>query len=449
MVRPDSAGHRVYEELLSRSGEASPRPRIEPVRRLARYLGDPQLTFPVVHVAGTNGKTSTARAIEVLLRAHGIRTGLFTSPHLINFEERILIDGDPISELALVDAWEEMQTALKLVDEELQDEGQSPITFFEALAVLAFVAFTDAPIEVAVIEVGMGGEWDATNIVDSSVSVFTPIGLEHTKILGSDLKSIAETKSGIIKSETIVVSAAQEDEALQVLQDRAEQYKSNFYLYGQDFSLLNDIGAVGGRMFDAQGLTKSKYEHVLLPLFGRYQSENALLAIAAVEAYFGTQRAIDQDVLSEAFANLTAPGRLHAVSNRPLVLVDSAHNPHGISELIKAVTEHFTWEEILVVVGALDDKDINGVVKQLLTIATKVYTTDIASDRSLASEDLATIVQSFDDSIEIDDFESTSDALTEAHAWAGEKDGRVVLVAGSVLLAGEAIVVSEREGWTK
>ncbi|PIJ50602.1 hypothetical protein BMH30_03835 [Leucobacter sp. OLES1] len=232
-----SAAEEVYDALLGRVGEANPRPRIEPVRRLAELAGSPQLSFPVVQIAGTNGKTSTSRAVESLLRAHGLRTGLFTSPHLVDFTERFQVDGSPIGGERLAEAWGELLLPLEVVDAELEAAGQGPITFFEALAVLAFTAFADAPVDVAVIEVGMGGEWDATNIVDAQVAVFTPIALDHTAILGPDIATIAQTKAGIIKPGSTVVSAAQDPAALTAIEAAAERTGSRVLVQGRDFRL--------------------------------------------------------------------------------------------------------------------------------------------------------------------------------------------------------------------
>lgn len=436
----------VYEQLLLRSGEATPRPRIEPVVRLAQLLGDPQSSFPVIHVAGTNGKTSTSRAIEIILRAHGLRTGLFTSPHLLSFHERIRIDGLEISDADLIDAWQEMQLPLQVLDAELAAKGQSAITFFEALVVLGFVAFADAPIDVAVIEVGMGGEWDATNIVQPEIVVFTPIALDHTKFLGETLPEIAATKAGIIKEGAVALSAKQPAEVEAVIRDAAAAKDVPLFVEGDEFELKNDRGAVGGRVFDARGIAKSEYKDVLLPLFGQHQSQNALLAIAVVEAYFGNSRPISAEVLGDALAAFTSPGRLQVVSTAPLVLIDAAHNPHGAKQLVAALQEHFVYDELALVLGIFDDKDAAGLVEILAPLAKKTYVTAINSSRSNAPEQIAGLVRKT--GAEPDEFDNSHEALLEAYSWAAEAEGRIVLVAGSVMLAGEAIETATREGWS-
>ncbi len=437
----------VYEELLTRVGEANPRPRIEPVRRLAELAGSPQLSYPVVQVAGTNGKTSTSRAIESLLRAHGLRTGLFTSPHLVDFTERFQVDGQPIAEAALAEAWEELRLPLQLVDSELEAAGHGRITFFEALAVLAFVAFADAPVEVAVIEVGMGGEWDATNIVDAQVAVFTPIGLDHTEHLGPDTQTIAHTKSLIMKPGSTAVTAEQDVDALGELADTAARLGVRLYVQGRDFSLAEDRLAVGGRQVDVVGLTGHAYDPAFVPLYGQHQAENATLAIAAVEAFFGGERPIPEEVLDEGLGQLTSPGRLQLIGTDPIVYVDAAHNPHGAEALVRAVTESFAFEELAIVTGVLEEKDAHGLLHALAPITHQVFVTAVDSPRSLPVEELAAIAESAIPDTPVEELASLPLALERARSWAGESNARAVLVVGSVLLAGEAISHSRSENW--
>ena len=437
----------VYEELLTRVGEANPRPRIEPVRRLAELAGSPQLSYPVIQVAGTNGKTSTSRAIESLLRAHGLRTGLFTSPHLVDFTERFQVDGQPIAEAALAEAWEELRLPLQLVDAELEGAGHGRITFFEALAVLAFVAFADAPVEVAVIEVGMGGEWDATNIVDAQVAVFTPIGLDHTEHLGPDTQTIAHTKSLIMKTGSTAVTAEQDVDALGELADTAANLGVRLYAQGRDFSLAEDRLAVGGRQVDVVGITGHHYDPAFVPLYGQHQAENATLAIAAVEAFFGGERPIPEEVLDEGLGQLTSPGRLQLIGADPIVYVDAAHNPHGAEALVRAVTESFAFEELAIVTGVLEEKDAQGLLQTLAPIAHQVFVTAVDSPRALPVEELAVIAESAIPDTPIEELASLPLALERARSWAGESNSRAVLVVGSVLLAGEAITHSRSENW--
>lgn len=447
MTDPQRAALRVYDELLARTGEAHPRPRIAPVRRLAELVGSPQLSFPVVQVAGTNGKTSTSRAIESLFRAHGLRTGLFTSPHLESFTERFQLDGEPVNGTVLAEAWDELRLPLQILDAELAAEGQGPITFFEALVVLAFAIFADAPVDVAVIEVGIGGEWDATNIANAQVAVFTPIDVDHAGILGSRLQDIARTKAGIIKPGSVVVSASQARDALREIAEVSEQQDARLYVAGRDFAILDDLMAVGGRQLTAKGLHGHEYEPAFVPVYGSYQAENAALAIAAVEAFFGGERPLPQEVLTQGLGQLTVPGRLQLIDSDPIVYVDAAHNPHGAEALARAVTETFAFQELAVVAGVLAEKDASGVLAALEPIADRFLLTPVASPRTLAPEELGVLAASLSDDTPTAITQSLHDALEQARSWALQGEGRAVLVVGSVVLAGEALTYAREEGW--
>ena len=447
MTGAERAAERVYEELLTRVGEANPRPRIEPVRRLAELVGSPQLSYPVIQVAGTNGKTSTSRAIESLVRAHGLRTGLFTSPHLVDFTERFQIDGVPVGGKVLADAWDELRLPLEVLDAQLEAEGMGAITFFEALAVLAFTLFADAPVDVAVIEVGMGGEWDATNIADAQVAVFTPIDLDHTAVLGTDIETIARTKAGIVKRGSTVVTAAQDSAALVELVEAAEREDARIFVSARDFDVTEDLLAVGGRQVSLRGLHGHEYDPAFVPLYGAHQAQNVSLAVAAVEAFFGAERPLPEEVLDEGLGGLTSPGRLQLIGNEPIVYVDAAHNPHGAEVLARAVTESFAFTELALVTGIMADKDAEGVLAALLPITDALFLSPIDSARTLGVEDLYQVSGRFEREGITEVSESLTEALQAAREWAGQVDGRAVLVAGSVLLAGEAILCSRNEGW--
>ena len=447
MTGAERAAERVYEELLTRVGEANPRPRIEPVRRLAELVGSPQLSYPVIQVAGTNGKTSTSRAIESLVRAHGLRTGLFTSPHLVDFTERFQIDGVPVGGKVLADAWDELRLPLEVLDAQLEAEGMGAITFFEALAVLAFTLFADAPVDVAVIEVGMGGEWDATNIADAQVAVFTPIDLDHTAVLGTDIETIARTKAGIVKQGSTVVTAAQDSAALVELVEAAEREDARIFVSARDFDVTEDLLAVGGRQVSLRGLHGHEYDPAFVPLYGAHQAQNVSLAVAAVEAFFGAERPLPEEVLDEGLGGLTSPGRLQLIGNEPIVYVDAAHNPHGAEVLARAVTESFAFTELALVTGIMADKDAEGVLAALLPITDALFLSPIDSARTLGVEDLYQVSGRFEREGITEVSESLTEALQAAREWAGQVDGRAVLVAGSVLLAGEAILCSRNEGW--
>lgn len=438
---------RVYEELLERIGEGAPRPRLEPTRRAAEMLGDPQRSYPIIHITGTNGKTSTSRMIESILRAYGLRTGLMTSPHLVRVNERIVIDGQPISNRALAANWQDVKPFIELIDAELSAAGDQELTFFEALTVLAFASFADAPVDVAVIEVGLGGEWDSTNIADGQVAVITPIALDHTQRLGSTVAEIARTKSGIIKPAAHVVSAAQQPEALVELERAAELTESSIAVQDQAFELLETTVAVGGQVISVRGIAET-YSELFLPLFGEHQAQNAAVAIAAVESFLGGgSQPLVGDVLAEGLATATSPGRLQIIGNEPTVVVDAAHNPHGAASLAAALRTYFTFDEIAIVIGVLNDKDERGIIEALAPVASLFVATESDSERAIPADDLFETVREIAGADAAATEPTVALALEAARAWAAKAPRRAVVVTGSITLVGEAIAVADAEGY--
>jgi dihydrofolate synthase/folylpolyglutamate synthase len=437
----------AYEELLERVGENAPQPRLDATRRAAELLGDPQRAYPIIHITGTNGKTSTSRIIESILRAHGLRTGMLTSPHLERVNERIVIDGEPISNQAFVSNWQDVRPFLDITDAELDAKGEARLSFFEALTLLAFAAFADAPVDVVVLEVGMGGEWDSTNIADGQVAVFTPIALDHMKRLGSTVAEIARTKSGIIKPAAEVVSAEQTADALAELERAVELTESTLAVAGTAFGVEADTVAVGGQVITVRGLAGT-YPDLFLPLFGDYQAANAALAIAAVESFIGGGTlALNQDVLAEGLATATSPGRLQIIGNEPTVLVDAAHNPHGAAALATALTEYFTFDHVTAVIGILGDKDAAGILRELDAVVDDFVITQSTSDRAVDSDDLAAIAVSIVGPDRVTVEPSLESALEIARDRAAETDKGAVLVTGSITLVGDAIVFARDQGW--
>lgn len=449
-----SGAARVWEELLARRGESEPEPRLGATRRAAELLGDPQRTYPVIHITGTNGKTSTSRMIEAILRAHGLRTGLFTSPHLESVAERIVIDGEPISDEAIEANWDDIAPYLAMVDAELTERGEEPLTHFEALTLLAFASFADAPVDVAVIEVGMGGEWDSTNIADGQVAVFTPIALDHTHRLGATIGEIAATKAGIIKPTARIVTAVQHPDAVSAIDLAARRDEARIAAEGVDFGLVSSAVAVGGQLVSVQGLA-GRYDDLPLPLFGDHQGRNLALAIAAVESFLGDgAQALDADVLAEGLALVTSPGRLQIVGVEPTVILDGAHNPHGANALAEAIPRYFDFIELALVVGILADKDAHGMIEALAPLARRIHVTASHSDRALPVAELADDIEHWAPSLpdtglppEVLRFDDLATALAEAREWAASASGRGVLVAGSLTVVGEALTVAKREGW--
>jgi dihydrofolate synthase/folylpolyglutamate synthase len=435
----------VYATLLERQGEQWVQPRVERTRRVLELLDDPQRTYRVVHVTGTNGKTSTSRIIESLIRAHGLRTGLFTSPHLERFTERIVIDGEPVADAAIADAWDEIAPFVDLVDAELAETGDAPLTFFELLTVLAFVAFADAPIDVLVLEVGMGGAWDSTNTADGDVAVFAPIDLDHADRLGDTIQEIAEVKAGIIKTGAAVVSARQDAAAAAELRAAAGRRDATIAFEGDEFALAAARLAVGGQLISVRGLA-GVYEDEYLPLFGEHQAQNAALAIAAVEALIGGgSQPISGDVLAEGLAQATSPGRLQLVGVAPTVIVDAAHNPHGARALSAALRTSFDFDEWGIVLGVLADKDAAGIVAELAPVAAHVFATAPDSDRASDADRIADLAEAQELPVTVHG--DLADAADAARAWAAASERRAVVIAGSVVLAGEAVVRAEAEDW--
>lgn len=438
---------RAYAELLARVGEQAPQPRLDATRRVVELLGDPHRAYPVVHITGTNGKTSTSRMIESILRAYGLRTGLLTSPHLVRPNERIVIDGAAISNRAFAANWVDVRPYIEIIDAELRSEGQEPLTFFEAFTVLAFAAFADAPVDVAVVEVGMGGEWDSTNVADGQVAVITPIALDHVQRLGSTVQQIARTKAGIIKPLASVVSAAQEAEALAELVRASELTESRLAVENDQFSLVDSTLAVGGQVITVQGLA-GRYEEVFLPLYGAHQGHNAAVAVAAVESFLGQgTQALAEDVLAEGLGSVTSPGRLQLVGTEPTVLVDAAHNPHGARALAEAMTTAFAFDEIAIVLGVLRDKDADGILEAIAPVASAFFVSQSASDRAVPADELADLVRDHAPARGVEVFETLEFAVQDARVWASQAPRRAVLVTGSITVIGEVIALSEAEGW--
>ena len=435
----------VYDALLSRAGERWVQPRKERTERVLTLLDDPQKTYRVVHITGTNGKTSTARMIETLLRAHGLRTGLFTSPHLERFTERIMIDGEPIADGAVADAWDEIEPFIGIVDAELEAADDEPLTFFEVLTVLAFVAASDAPVDVLVLEVGMGGSWDSTNTADGDVAVFAPIALDHADRLGDTVEKIAEVKAGIIKPGAAVVSAQQSAAVEAVLRRVAGEQDASIAFAGADFGLGEQKLAVGGQLLSIRGLA-GEYSEQYLPLYGAHQGHNAALAVAAVESLIGgAAQAIGADIITEGLQSATSPGRLQLLGIEPTVVVDAAHNPHGAEALVQALQDSFDFDEWGLVLGVLGDKDAAGIVDRLAPVAEHVFATSPESPRAEDADAIADLVEQRGRRVTV--HPSLADAADAAREWAASAERRAVIIAGSIMLAGEAILLAEEEDW--
>ena len=425
--------------LLARWPETRLEPSLDRIEALVELLGDPQHAYPVIHLTGTNGKTSTSRMIDTVLRAAGLRTGRFTSPHVESMTERISIDGEPLTEAAFLQAYNEIAPYLHLVDR----ESDHPLSFFETVVGMAFSAFTDAPVDVAVVEVGMGGSWDATNVADATVAVIGPISVDHAKYLGARPQDIAVEKAGIIKPGSTVVSAVQSPEVAQVLAERAAEVDARILWEGVDFGIEHRVPAVGGQMMALRGL-RGEYDEVFLPLYGAHQAHNAALALAAVEAFTG-EDPLDGELVREAFGQVTSPGRLEIVRRSPTIVLDAAHNPHGAAALAEALQDSFTFSPLVGVVGVMADKDYEGVLAALEPVLAQIVCTQNSTPRAMPADELADVAEGIFGVDRVHRAPRLEDAIDRAAGLAeqggtyGEAIGSGgVLVTGSVITVGEA-----------
>ena len=431
---------RVETELRARWPESRLDPSLVRIRALVDLLGDPQLAYPVIHVGGTNGKTTTTRIIDALLRGFGLRVGRTTSPHLVTVLERIVVDGEQISARRFVETYDDIKPYVDLVDK----DQPIPLSYFEVLTALGFAAFADTPVDVAVVEVGMGGTWDSTNVADGRVAVIGPIALDHTGYLGDTVAQIAGEKAGIIKPDSLAVLAAQETEAAEVLIRRAIDVGATVAREGAEFGVLSRAVAVGGQVLSVQGLG-GVYDELFLPLHGAHQAQNAAVALAAVEAFLGAGAAsgvIDVDVVRQALMGVTSPGRLEAVRSSPTVLVDAGHNPAGIAATVAALEESFSFRRLIGVVAVLQDKDVRGILVALEPVLDEVVVTENSSHRRMPVDDLAALAVEIFGPERVAVEPRLDDAIETAVDLADEGDegtgGAGVLITGSVVTAGEA-----------
>jgi dihydrofolate synthase/folylpolyglutamate synthase len=447
----------VEREIFARRPEHSIEPSLDRISELVTLLGDPQRACPVVHITGTNGKTSTARMIESLLRARGLRTGLFTSPHLSSTAERIRVAGEPLAPEAFVAAYDDIAPYVALVDE----HQPVRLSFFEVLTGMAFAAFADAPVDVAILEVGLGGTWDATNVADGAVAVITPIAIDHTSYLGDTVAAIATEKSGIIKPGAAAVLARQPADAAEVLLRRAAEAGATVVREGVDFGVADRELAVGGQLLALRGLA-GEYTELMLPVFGAHQAENAACALAAVEAFTGITPAgpgqLGEELVRQALGAVTTPGRLEVVRRSPVVIVDSAHNPAGMAVSMDAVTEAFAFGTLVAVLAVSADKDAAGICGEMEPVVARLVVTQNSSHRSMPAAALAEIAGEVFAPGRVQVASRLDEAIDAAIGLADEAAGdhpgsAGVLVTGSVVTAGEARLLlraaasPESEGW--
>ena len=435
----------LWTLLEQRWPENQIEPSLTRIASLMELLGDPQRSYPVIHVAGTNGKTSTARMIEAILRAAGLRTGLFTSPHLTDARERIQFDGRVIEKERLLEAWREIEPYVAVVDANSLADGGVAMSYFEILTGLACAAFADAPVDVAVIEVGLGGGWDSTNVVNAAVSVITPIGLDHMEYLGDTIELIAREKAGIVRANTPVVIARQEPEALSTILDECATVGALPLVEDTDFGLATREVAVGGQLISVR-TPRSTVDGIFLPLFGEHQAHNAAVAIIAVEEFLAGVTTLDVEIFRDGLAVVESPGRLQVLRRSPTIIGDVAHNPHGARALAEAVQDSFTFGALVGVVGVLANKDAAGILQELEQVLTEIVICAPSSRRAMPARQLAEIaVEIFgDDRVIVAD--SVSDAIDRAATLAEQQadyGGAGVLITGSVVLVGQAMQALE------
>jgi dihydrofolate synthase/folylpolyglutamate synthase len=440
-----------------------PETRIEPsltrISALMDLLGSPQRGYPSIHIAGTNGKTSVARMVDALLTALQRRTGRTISPHLQSAVERIAIDGKPISPAKYVATYAELEPFVQLIDQQSEDNGGPPMSKFEVLTAMAFAAFADAPIEVGVIEVGLGGRWDATNVVNAPVAVITPISVDHVEYLGEDIAGIAGEKAGIIHKadegapDTVAVVGRQVPEAMEVVLVQTVRADAAVAREDSEFAVLGRQVAIGGQLLQLQGLG-GVYSDVFLPLHGEHQAHNAAIALAAVEAFFGAgaQRQLDIDAVRAGFAGATSPGRLERMRSAPTVFVDAAHNPAGAAALAQTLAEEFDFRFLVGVVSVFGDKDVGGILAALEPVFDRIVVTHNGSPRALDVESLELAAQQLFGPDRVIAAENLRDAIDTATALVDDADaegeafaGTGIVITGSVVTAGAARTLFGRD----
>jgi dihydrofolate synthase/folylpolyglutamate synthase len=422
------------EEYLDKAARHGIKPSLDRIRVLCAKLGDPQLKFPSIHITGTNGKTSTARMISSILEVGGRKVARYTSPHMQSITERMCIDGRPISESEFANLLERIIPQVEETDKETGD----PLSYFEITTAMAFVHFAKRKVDIAVVEVGLGGRWDATTLVDSHIQVITSIAMDHVAELGGTLEKIAWEKAGIIKDDSYVISAVAGSEALKVISDTCDEKKSNLKLFGKDYQLLYnltygiDTGKVG-QAVGIQGLLR-EYPEIFVPLLGEHQAINAACAVASCEAYAGSLSALSSTEVEMGMRRVTSPGRLEVVSLDPLVLLDGAHNPDGASRLAHVISNDLVYDNFILVVGILEDKDVGQMLDLLLPLTSTVIVTQSKEERAMPARRIAALVEEkgYDCLV----MESISEAVKFSRTLAAVSD--MVCVTGSLYTVGEA-----------
>jgi dihydrofolate synthase/folylpolyglutamate synthase len=441
---PQARAAQTYDEaedaLLSRWPETRLEPSLDRILALTEILGDPQRSYPSIHLTGTNGKTSTSRMIDTLLRRLELRTGRYTSPHVERMAERISVDGAPLTDEEFVRAFNDVAPYTHLVDE----SQPHPLSFFETITAMAYAAFADAPVEVAVVEVGLGGSWDATNVLDADVAVVAPVAVDHAHLLGDDVEQIAREKAGIIKPGATAVLARQSAEVAAVLLERCAEVGASAVREGVEFGVLDRVPAVGGQSVSLQGL-RGRYDEVFLPLYGAHQAQNAALALAAVEAFLGGDEPLAEEHVRAALGEVSSPGRLEVIRRSPTIVLDAAHNPAGAEATVEALRDSFRFDPLVGVVSVMADKDVEGVLAAFEPVLDQVVVTQSSTARAMPAAELGELAADLYGEHRVRVVPTLAEAIDLAAGIAEEEQGSsdplgsgAVLVTGSVVTVGEA-----------
>jgi dihydrofolate synthase/folylpolyglutamate synthase len=402
------------------------KPGLERIATLLEMMGHPEDGYPIVHVAGTNGKTSTSRICTKILAAHGLNAGTFTSPHLERIEERIGVNGRSATPPEFAQAVTDVAAFADIFETRREDR----LTYFELTAAMAFAWFAEIAVDTAVVEVGLGGRLDATNVARGEVAVVTGIDFDHMETLGNTLEAIATEKFGIVKPGAILVTGELPPEAEQVGLRVAAELGVQHLRYGSDYRLEGASLGVGGWHCDVAG-SRADYHEIFIPLHGRHQTRNLAVAVAAAEALIG--HALDESAVRDGVRTVTSPGRLEPVASTPLVLLDGAHNPEGFRALAATLTEEFPQTRWVLVLAAMEDKDLQAMLPALSGQVSTAVAVDLGSPRSLSTGRLAGEISRVL-GVVTEEAEDVADALDRARRLAGDDAG--VLVTGSLYLVG-------------
>lgn len=437
----------VYEEILSRAPEHKPQPSLERMRYCLDLMGNPEKSFRVIHITGTNGKGSTSALAEALLRAYGMRTGLYTSPHLEKVTERIRIDGEPVSDERFVDLWLQVRDFINMTDEwSKKQEFGARMSFFEVLTIMAIWAFADAPVDVAVIEVGMGGLWDATNVMDGAASIIGPVGMDHMQWLGDTVEKIATEKAGIIKPGAVAIMGPQTKESVReiIRNAAASQPGASLLEDGEQLKVISRLPAVGGQVATLE-TPNGTYADVPIKMFGEHQAHNALAALAACEVVLPVNGALDGSVVEQAFSTVSIPGRMEIIRHSPTIMLDGGHNPQAVTALRKAIEENFDFTQLVGVVSMMKDKQVETVLGILEPLLSQIVVTQNSEiNRVMPVDDLYKVACSvfgedrvYREPLMTNALQKAVD-LVDSHDETGVGYGHGVLVTGSFVTVGDA-----------